>query len=362
VSIVAYVGLPRSGKSYTAVEQVILPALRQGRIVVTNLPLRLDAIRRDIADAKIVEFSVQAVLATPELIIEGCPSGAVVVLDEVWRLWPAGKKVDKIPEAFKSFLAEHGHRVDAAGNATQIVLITQDLAQIAAFARQLVEQTFRTTKLGVVGLQKRFRTDVYQGGVSGPNPPVSQVTRQIFGRYEPRIYQYYVSHTQSESGQGGADERAIDRRGNVLTRPIMIAAPFVIAGLIWFGVSHLHHSGTLMAEKAAASGRAGGAADAPPSSGFVTAGGRGRHGWWVSSVVKGLSVYGDFATVTDGDRTQWVELKACRVSKFDVACPAEGQFWSNHGYSRPAAQAPVGSPNHSAASGESPGMKPQAGG
>lgn len=362
MSIVAYVGLPRSGKSYTAVEQVILPALRQGRIVVTNLPLRADAIRRDIADAKIVDFSVQAVLATPELIIDCCPPGAVVVLDEVWRLWPAGKKVDKIPEAFKSFLAEHGHRVDAAGNATQIVLVTQDLAQIAAFARQLVEQTFRTTKLGVVGLQKRFRTDVFSSAVAGPNPPSSQVVRQIFGRYDPKIYQYYISHTQSEASQGGADERAIDRRGNVLMRPIMIAAPFLIVGLIWFGISHLHHSGTLMVEKAQAAGRAGGAAAAVLPSGFSSPAVRGKPvSWWVSAVLRGtIRNVGDFAMVTDGERTLWVELSSCRVSKFEISCPADGQFWSNRGYARPAAKGPLLTQNHSASEG-TPGTTPRAG-
>lgn len=110
-------GLPRSGKTYTAVSQQILPALRQGRLVVTNVPMKRDVVVRDIPDAEnlLREFPMAAVVAAPDSIWEHCPNGALVVLDEVWRFWPAGKKVDKIPEAWKSFLAEHGHRVDAAG-------------------------------------------------------------------------------------------------------------------------------------------------------------------------------------------------------------------------------------------------------
>lgn len=102
---------------------------------MTNVPMKRDVVVRDIPDAEnlLREFPMAAVVAAPDSIWEHCPNGALVVLDEVWRFWPAGKKVDKIPEAWKSFLAEHGHRVDAAGNAMQVVLITQDLAQIAAF-------------------------------------------------------------------------------------------------------------------------------------------------------------------------------------------------------------------------------------
>lgn len=136
---------------------------------MTNVPMKRDVVVRDIPDAEnlLREFPMAAVVAAPDSIWEHCPNGALVVLDEVWRFWPAGKKVDKIPEAWKSFLAEHGHRVDAAGNAMQVVLITQDLAQIAAFARQLVEQTFRTIKLSSIGFHKKFRTDIYGGPVQG---------------------------------------------------------------------------------------------------------------------------------------------------------------------------------------------------
>ena len=39
MAIDAYTGLPRSGKSYSVVKNVILPSLRQKRHVYTNIPL-----------------------------------------------------------------------------------------------------------------------------------------------------------------------------------------------------------------------------------------------------------------------------------------------------------------------------------
>jgi len=41
MSVVAYTGLPGSGKSYGVVENVIIPCLQEGRPIVTNLPLKL---------------------------------------------------------------------------------------------------------------------------------------------------------------------------------------------------------------------------------------------------------------------------------------------------------------------------------
>lgn len=352
MSIFAYVGLPRSGKSYTAVEQQILPALRAGRIVVTNLPLKRDAIVRDIPGAAglLREFSLAAVEANPDSIFEVCPNGAVIVLDEVWRFWPAGKKVDKIPEAFKSFLAEHGHRVDAAGNSQQIVLVTQNLGQIAAFARQQIEQTFWTLKLTMIGSRKRFRTDVYAGAPTGTSPPESARLRQIFGRYEPRVYQYYTSHTMSEAGEGGANEAAIDGRGNILLRPMMLAAPFVVLGLVWFGFTHLHRPKHEAVGEALRAG-SGAAAAAPPAAPALAPGGNAKTPrYWVSSVMRGVPNLGDVAMVTDGEVTVWLELRDCRVSKFDVACPYAGRMVTMRGHSRPGLAGPVSVPGRAPAS------------
>lgn len=257
MSIFAYVGLPGSGKTYSVVEHQILPALRMQRVVCTNVPMKWDLVKAEVG-GDLRQFPMEAVRANPEVIMEAVPPGAILVLDEVWRIFPAGLKANQVPEAFRSVFAEHRHRVNAAGQSTQIVLVTQDLAQISAFARQLVEQTFRTVKLTSLGLQSRFRVDVYAGPVTGPNPPINTRLREIFGRYDKRIFRLYESHTQSEAGTDGADEKAVDRRGNVLLRPLMIAAPVIMLVLGWFGVSTLmkdHHKLQAPAASAAAGGR-----------------------------------------------------------------------------------------------------------
>ncbi len=57
--VVSYVGLPGSGKSHSVVQHVVLPALRKGRVVVTNIPMQTDLVRQDIPGADLRVFDTE---------------------------------------------------------------------------------------------------------------------------------------------------------------------------------------------------------------------------------------------------------------------------------------------------------------
>lgn len=234
--ITSYVGLPGHGKSHSVVEHVILPALKQYRTVVTNVALHWDKVRAEFPGCDLREFDVAAVGAKPSLIYDAVPPGCVWVLDEAWKLWPAGQTAKDVPEPFKVILAEHRHRVDGLGNSTQVVIVTQDLGQIGKFARDLVEETFRTVRLTKLGSSRRYRVDVFTGPAAGPNPPVARRVRQMLGKYRAEVWQYYQSHTQSESGEGGANEGKVDRRGVAWKSPLVIALFAAIPVCLGFGI------------------------------------------------------------------------------------------------------------------------------
>jgi zona occludens toxin len=231
MAIDAYVGLPGSGKSYSVVKFAILPSLKQGRQVITNIPLT------DLAHS---EFPGQ-IIQLPhdwyqnEKLFDTVPNGSVVVLDELWRRWPKGMPASKVPFRDKEFLAEHRHLVDEGGNSTRIVLVTQDLDQIAAFATMLVDTTYQSVKLSALGSSKRFRVDIYSGAAKGQRPPKSRLLRQVFDKYEKSIHQYYQSATKSLTGFVG-DESKADKRATIWRSPLMLfmfAAPFLLAFLVW---------------------------------------------------------------------------------------------------------------------------------
>jgi len=229
----AYVGLPGSGKSYGVVENVIIPALRKGRALWTNIPLVMDEIYNDFPKADVTSFTVDDIKSNEKWFSEVLPKGVVLVIDEVWDLWPCGLKVTNMVEGHKEILAKHRHMV-LNGNTTEIVLVTQNLNQICSFARELIDTTFMAKKMSSIGFSKAYRIDVYTGAVTGQRPPEHLLMRQIPGKYRKKVYKYYVSHTQSDDGAG--DETRSDSRASVLkgSAVFFIVAPFILFPLSYY--------------------------------------------------------------------------------------------------------------------------------
>ena len=208
----AYCGLTGQGKSYGAVENVIIPALKDKRLVFTNIPMNKDlCIER--YQMAVVQFVIQDIVDNPEWFTEVFEPGSIFVCDEVWELWPAGLNAKSALLQHKTFLAKHRHLVGDNGRSTEIVLLTQDLSQIANFVRILVDSTFRSTKLTNLGLEKNYRIDVYFGPVTGVTPPATKREREIQGTFKKDVYALYKSHTESAVGAG--DETRTDKRFQV---------------------------------------------------------------------------------------------------------------------------------------------------
>ncbi|CAN7479484.1 hypothetical protein LJR232_003136 [Aquipseudomonas alcaligenes] len=222
MAIDAYVGLPGHGKSYGVVQHVVIPSLKQGRHVVTNIPLQVDMLMEDFPDGQITQLPAD--WFEREDLASLFPNGSVAVLDELWRRWPQAMTSKQAPMADKSLLAEHRHMVDSKGNSMRIVFITQDLSQLASFARVLVEQTFRVEKLVELGLRNRYRVDIYRGPVTGQSPPKSSFIRSSGPhKYKEEVYRYYKSATKSDTGEVG-DESKSDNRGSIWYSPKLWAA------------------------------------------------------------------------------------------------------------------------------------------
>lgn len=238
MSISAYVGLPGHGKSYGAVQNVIIPAVKQGRRVFTNIPFYEDLFLQDFDNSPIF-FETKHLQENPNWFTEVFIPGSVLVFDECHRLWPSGLKVTNFLKQHQEFLSEHRHFVGEDGYSTEIYLVTQDLSFISNYPRNLVENTYRMVKLLSLGLSKRFRVDIYEGPVTGPKPPAAKlITSQHVQVYSEKIYRYYKSHTKSQTGSAG-NESKVDQRGNALGRlsiklgviAIIVFVPFVFYGL-----------------------------------------------------------------------------------------------------------------------------------
>lgn len=223
-----YTGQPGSGKSYSIVANVIIPALKKGRHVVTNIPLE-DDLLVEVFGGEITQLPHDC-LDDPDL-PDHIPHGCVAVIDECWNRWPSGQRVSKAPKNDLHWLKEHRHRVDAKGNAMQVVLATQDPSDLASWVRKLIKHTFWMEKLDTLGADNSFSIKIYKGCPTGENIPKRYLIRQTYGQYDPDVYQYYSSATQSLTSSVG-DEKVMDKRTSIWRSPGLIAQ-FTLSPLIF---------------------------------------------------------------------------------------------------------------------------------
>lgn len=223
MSINAYVGLQGSGKSFEVVSSVIVDAVRQGRRVVTNVAgINEDRIHEYLvskrgADAdelgQIIHIGNDRILRPqffpdeekPELesVVLG---GDLVAIDEAWRFW--GTDNGKLSHEHMQFFRMHRHYVNPKTDVTcDVVLMTQDITGLHRSVKNVIEFTFRMHKLKSLGLNNRYRVEIYEGWKLNSKTRIDDYQK----KYDPEIFPLYQSYT---GGQGM--EKAIDKRQNIL--------------------------------------------------------------------------------------------------------------------------------------------------
>ncbi len=234
----AYTGLMGSGKTYEVVGFVILPALLKGRRVVTNIEgvdfekitAYLHQKNPGVELGKLVCVTNEQVGAEDffpsedgqeNAVVQG---GDMVCLDEAWRFFGTGVKL--LP-ATMVFLREHRHYTNPETSVScDLVLMLQSITDLQKTVKNVVELTFKTHKLKTVGLNKRYRLDMFEGTDMKPSKRADTFQKS----YDPAIYALYSSYA---AGKG--KEVAIDSRQNVLRNPKFI---FIGVGVVvMFGVA-----------------------------------------------------------------------------------------------------------------------------
>ena len=224
--IKAYVGQPRSGKSYEVVSNVILNGLRDGRRIISNIAgLNYEAMKEILIKEGIPEEKIGTIIAVTEKQVndphfwmtdtdreKGIESflqpGDLLALDEIWRFWKKRGEID--PRAL-NFFRMHGHFPHPeTGLICEIALISQVVTDINENIRGVIQETFKTTKLTALGLTKRYSVTVFAGG----NTTKANKITQYQCKYDDKYFPLYKSHSQQTGAS--AVEKNIDDRGNIL--------------------------------------------------------------------------------------------------------------------------------------------------
>lgn len=290
--IICYEGLPGSGKSYEAVKK-IAATLRQGRTIYTNIDgLADDDLQGDdhreclrfYCDMSEDQFKRQFQPMSNEKaknFWEFVKPGALIVVDEVHKLWDNRSWQSTSNRAFNEWCSTHRHE------GYDLILITQSIEKIDSHVRSMIQWTYRFKKIDYFGgmVSKRYRMKVYQE-VQVDKDPIS--TKHMV--YSDEIFKLYKSYAASD-----IKEQKIAQTTNILRHPIFLVIPVMIAFTIYmFCKSSLAHGdmwGTKKLQAASAAKAQAASVEPPRKDGYFL------NGKWVSTAVPATKTPG--AAVSD---------------------------------------------------------------
>lgn len=197
MSIIGIVGTPGSGKSYEAVKEHIVPALKGGRPVVTNIPLNVDEVANRLGvsrelvhveeprEGRLEPFSTVEELEAWHYQDPETKRGALYVIDEAQLIYPSGGTKKPIVD----FFSLHRHY------GVDVVMLTQDHALMDRKLVRLWEVAYKVKKAVELGSTKRYKRGFSYN--ASRNPDVME-----WRKYDPKIFPLYVSHTKGGSEVG----------------------------------------------------------------------------------------------------------------------------------------------------------------
>lgn len=194
-------GKPGGGKSYEAVKSHIIPALKEGRMVVTNLPLQVEhfvAVYGEQVRELIVlvnydfhdygskkPFSDIADWLKHKDWKNDKGQGVLFCIDEAHLSLPAGKKNGGVDIKVLEFLSMHRHY------GFDVLLITQNFKKIHVDIRDMIQLVYRCIKKSMFGQDDQYIIKVHEGCTT-------QVVNTDEREYEPYVFKFYKSHTKSD--------------------------------------------------------------------------------------------------------------------------------------------------------------------
>lgn len=278
----AYIGLPRAGKSYEVVVNVIIPALRQGRRVVSNLAgLNYDQICQIFYREGISQSSIGQLVSVDHAEVEKpnfwrtdtdeqsgietfLQPGDVLVLDEVWRFW---KKRGDIHPRCMNFFRMHGHMPHPdTGFICEIALISQSIRDFNENIRDVILETYQMVKNTKLGSSKSYIVHVFQRGSTSKNDFIRTLPPRF---YDQQYFPCYKSHSQKKDGQADAVEENPDDRGNVLKGALFkfalpLALVFLVVSIVMLWRFFHRSAPTVQASNAQNNPSVSAAANVPP--------------------------------------------------------------------------------------------------
>ncbi len=208
MAIILYFGVPGSGKSYEVVNSRVIPALKEGRRVVTNirgLDIKLiqNYIKKtdkkyDIKNlgqlASVDHDLIQTADFFPYFDEEEKPventfikRGDYIIIDEAWRFFPDTKRLSP---SLESFFAEHRHF------SLDVILLNQTPDGISKYVRGRIESMFEPANQKRIGF-KGYVVHTYAGSKAYAKNRTTSSPK----KFRKEIFELYNSYANGDGSE-----------------------------------------------------------------------------------------------------------------------------------------------------------------
>lgn len=203
--IIFHEGMPRSGKSFAATKDHIVPALKAGRRCYVRIDgidfaklAELAAITEDRCRELLTELTEEDVQHLPSISIE---NDSLVVLDELQNYWPA-QKAALSPEMTK-WVAEHGH------HGLDVLCMGQLLKDCHRTWVNRTNRKIQFVKKDMLGKPDDYKWRMFTGSPDSRGNVKFVEVQQGDGTYDPAYFGCYKSHSAGTENKGTyVDDRA----------------------------------------------------------------------------------------------------------------------------------------------------------
>jgi len=229
--ITFYEGMPRSGKSFTAVRDEIIPALKKGRKVIAYIE-GLDHIKISaVAEIELETCRELLIVLTREMVVQIhqlYSVDALIVIDEAQSFWRTGRT--SLDQPTTDFVAEHGHY------GLDIVLMGQSIKDLHPTWRRRVERKVFFLKKTAVGMPNSYSATFFTAVLSGDDVLFEKVTTQNY-KYDEKYFGTYKSHKDETTNK----DTKIDQRAVIWNHPIFKRVLPVFGVLMAVAVYYVYH-------------------------------------------------------------------------------------------------------------------------
>lgn len=225
-------GLPRSGKSFEAVVERIVPALLSGRKVYA----RLNGINHE----KIAEASGLPVERVKELLFEIpeidvlrwadiVENDSLVILDEMQNFWPHGT-ARSIDQSQIKAIAEHGHRgLDIVGMGQ----LLKGAGGVHANWVNRCDQKIVFEKQNGLGRDDKYRWTAYKGMHDGKGIKFVQTSTGV-KKYDPKYFGTYATRVSDSANASTYQDARTNIWNNSAFRKWIPLFVIVVCVAVWY--------------------------------------------------------------------------------------------------------------------------------